>query len=70
MAPVGVPAHVVARLHSEVVKALRRTDVQAELAAQCASATIDKGPDEMAAYIKSETQKWSRVISALGLKAQ
>ena len=70
MAPAGVPEHVVTKLHSEVVKALRRGDVQAELASQGASAMIDKGPGEMANYIKSETEKWGKVINALGLKAQ
>jgi tripartite-type tricarboxylate transporter receptor subunit TctC len=70
MAPAGVPEHVVTKLHSEVVKALRRADVQKELAGQGASAMIDKGPDEMARYIKAETEKWGKVINALGLKAQ
>jgi tripartite-type tricarboxylate transporter receptor subunit TctC len=68
MAPAGVPQHVVTKLHAESVKALRRADVQAELASQGASATIDKGPEEMTQYIKSETAKWSKVIDALGLK--
>jgi tripartite-type tricarboxylate transporter receptor subunit TctC len=70
MAPAGVPEHVVTKLHAEVVKALRRADVQAELAGQGASAMIDKGPDEMASYIKAETEKWGKVLGSLGLKAQ
>ncbi|MGZ5091398.1 MAG: Bug family tripartite tricarboxylate transporter substrate binding protein [Burkholderiales bacterium] len=70
MAPAGVPEHVVTKLHSEVVKALRRTDVQAELAGQGASPMIDKGPDEMASYIKAETEKWGKVLGSLGLRAQ
>ena len=69
MAPAGVPDHVITRLHAEVVKALRRADVQAELAGQGASALIDSGPADMANYIKAETEKWSKVINALGLKA-
>jgi tripartite-type tricarboxylate transporter receptor subunit TctC len=68
MAPAGVPDYVVTRLHAEVVKALRRSDVQADLAGQGASALIDAGPADMANYIKTETQKWGRVINALGLK--
>lgn len=68
MAPAGVPEPVVAKLHSEIVKAQRRADVQAELAGQGASATLDKGPDEMVNYIKSETEKWGKVIRALGVK--
>ena len=70
MAPAGVPEHVVAKLHAETIKGLRRTDVQGELASQGASATIDSGPEEMANYIKSETEKWGKVIKALGAKVQ
>lgn len=70
MAPKGVAPGVVTRLHGEVVKALRRNDVQSELAAQGATPTIDKGPEDMAAYVRSETEKWARVIKAIGLKAQ
>jgi tripartite-type tricarboxylate transporter receptor subunit TctC len=68
MAPAGVPEHVVAKLHAEIVKVLRRADVQAELASQGASTTLDNGPDEMANYIKSETEKWGKVIKSLGAK--
>jgi tripartite-type tricarboxylate transporter receptor subunit TctC len=70
MAPVGVPEHVVAKLHAETVKVLRRSDVQRELASQGASATIDKGPDDMGNYIKSETEKWGKVIKSLSVKVQ
>jgi tripartite-type tricarboxylate transporter receptor subunit TctC len=70
MAPAGVPEYVITKLHAEVVKAQRRTDVQSELATQGASATVDKGPDDMARYIKIETDKWGKVLNALGLKAQ
>jgi tripartite-type tricarboxylate transporter receptor subunit TctC len=69
LAPSGTPEHVITKLNAEVVKAQRRSDVQAELATQGASATVDKGPDDMARYMKTETEKWGRVLSALGLKA-
>lgn len=70
MAPAGTPEHVVAKLHAETVKALRRPDIQGELASQGASATIDKGPEEMANYIKTQTQKWGKVIKTMGAKVQ
>ena len=31
---------------------------------------IASTPDEFSAYIKSETDKWSRVIKAAGIKPQ
>ncbi len=70
MAPVGVPKEVVATLHAETAKALRRPDVQEQLAAQGAAVTLEKGPEEFAAYIKSETDKWGRLLKTLGAKAQ
>ena len=37
---------------------------------QGASAIIDKGPHEFSDYIKSETEKWGKVMKALGAKAE
>jgi tripartite-type tricarboxylate transporter receptor subunit TctC len=65
-----VPDEVVTILHAEAAKALRRADVQEQLAAQGASAILETGPQEFAAYIKSETDKWSRLLKTLGAKAQ
>jgi tripartite-type tricarboxylate transporter receptor subunit TctC len=69
MAPAAVPEHVVAKLHPEIAKVLRRADVQKELASQGASATIDNGPDEFAAYLRSQTEKLTKVVKILGVKA-
>ena len=68
-APVGVPDHVGAKLHPEITKALRRPDVQKELATQGATAMIDGGPDELAAYLRSQTEKHAKLIRILGVKA-
>ena len=70
MAPVAVPDDIVTLLHAETVKVLRRADVQEQLASQGASAIIDKGPHEFSDYIKSETEKWGKVMKALGAKAE
>jgi tripartite-type tricarboxylate transporter receptor subunit TctC len=69
MAPAGTPEPVIAKLRSEVQKAVRRADVQSELAGQGAAAMIDNAPDDMARYMKSETEKWAKVIDALALRA-
>ena len=66
-APAGTPKNIVSMLHSEVLKALHRPDVQAQLASQGAVA-IGKGPDEFADYLKADTDKWSRVIKAASAK--
>ncbi len=66
-APAETQKNIVSMLHSEVVKALRRPDVKAQLASQGAVA-IGKGPDEFADYLKADTDKWSRVIKAASAK--
>jgi tripartite-type tricarboxylate transporter receptor subunit TctC len=69
MAPAGVDERVVSKLFGEAQKALRRPDVQKDLASQGASPTLDKAPADMANYIRSESEKWGRVLKTLGLKS-
>jgi len=68
--PGGMPEPLVAKLHVEMSKVLRRADVQGELANQGASATLDKSPADMANYVQSQTQKWGKVIQSLDTKIQ
>jgi tripartite-type tricarboxylate transporter receptor subunit TctC len=65
MAPVGTPGGVAATLHAQTAKALRRPDVQEQLAAQGATVILEQGPEGFAAYLRSETDKWSRLLKTL-----
>ncbi len=69
LAPVAVPKDIVVTLHAAVVKALGQADVRERLASQGATA-IGSSADQFAAYIRSETEKWSRVLKASGIKAE
>jgi len=44
--------------------------VQEQLAAQGASAMIDKSPDDFSDYMKHEIEKWQRLLKIMGAKAQ
>jgi len=68
LVPAGTPREVVNRLHGDVVKAVRQPDVQKQLAGQGAT-TIGNTPEQFAAYIKSESAKWAKVLAASGVKA-
>jgi tripartite-type tricarboxylate transporter receptor subunit TctC len=70
MAPLGVASGVVTTLHAQTAKALRRADVQEQLAAQGATVILEKGPDEFGRYVRSETDKWSRLLKTLGAGTQ
>ena len=61
MAPPGTPAPVVERLNAEIRAALALPAVQERLAAAGAEA-VSSTPAELAAFIRSETEKWGRVV--------
>jgi tripartite-type tricarboxylate transporter receptor subunit TctC len=69
LAPAGTPREIVARLHVEIARALRAPDVRERLAADGAE-PVGSSPEEFAAFIKSEIEKWARVASAAGIRAE
>lgn len=69
IAPVGLQADVKAKLHQALVDALRASDVKAKLAEQGAVAVGD-APEQFAAYVKAELDKWAVVVKASGLGAK
>jgi tripartite-type tricarboxylate transporter receptor subunit TctC len=66
VAPAATPPAIVARLHQATVEALRDPAVREKLSSQGLS-LIGDSPDEFAAYIRSEIDKWSKVAKAAGL---
>jgi tripartite-type tricarboxylate transporter receptor subunit TctC len=57
----GTPKEIVDLLNREIVKVMALPDVQAKCA-QLGFDVVANKPDEFAAYIKSEVEKWSKVI--------
>jgi tripartite-type tricarboxylate transporter receptor subunit TctC len=66
-APAGVPQPVVQRLNAEFVKALQQPDLRQRLASQGAE-PLTSTPDEFAAYLRSEIDKWAKVVKTAGMK--
>jgi tripartite-type tricarboxylate transporter receptor subunit TctC len=58
----------VQRLNAEFVKALREPDLRQRLASQGAE-PLTSTPAEFAAYLRSEIDKWAKVVKAAGMKA-
>ena len=67
--PAGTPASVVQALHRELVKAYTAPDVREQLRNGGAYAAADT-PEEFAAFVRAEKEKWGRVIREAGIKAQ
>ena len=69
LAPARVPPDVVARINREINAILRNSDVREKLAAQGADAP-GSTPEEFAALLKREIQKWARITASLKLQTQ
>jgi tripartite-type tricarboxylate transporter receptor subunit TctC len=67
MAPRGMPAPVLQALHNAATTALRDPEVVAAMAERGIEATPSK-PEECAAFIRSETTKWTPVVRASGAR--
>lgn len=69
VAPAGTPPEIVKRLNTEIVKILKDPEVKAQLLKQGLEATPST-PEEMAAEIKSDIDKYAKVLKAAGIEAQ
>ena len=61
MAPAGTPASVVRVLNEGAVKALKSKEISSRLSGEAAE-VVANTPQEFAAFLKSETEKWASVI--------
>jgi tripartite-type tricarboxylate transporter receptor subunit TctC len=68
LAPAGVPAAIIRKLHLEVVTALALPDLRAKLA-DLGLDGIGNSPDQFAAVIKLGIPKWAKVIKDAGITA-
>ena len=69
LAPAGLPAEVLARLNTEINRGMRDPAVVKRLAGEGVDA-VTSTPAEFAARVKSEIEKWGKVVRASGVKAE
>jgi tripartite-type tricarboxylate transporter receptor subunit TctC len=67
MAPAAVPAPVLEKIHTTVVRVFRMRDVT-ERMISLAAEPVTTTPAEFGAYIKAETAKWAKVVKESGAK--
>ena len=69
VAPASTPREIVSLLNTEIARILHSPEVKERLASM--GATPGGGsPEQFANYIRSETEKWAKVVRAAGLKAE
>jgi tripartite-type tricarboxylate transporter receptor subunit TctC len=68
-APAGTPRAIVEKLSGEVVRILRTPEVRDRLNTQGAE-PAPLGFEEFAPFLKSEVEKWAKVVAATGMTAE
>ena len=69
LAPAGTPADIVAQINTALVKGLHSPDTRKRLEAD-GSELRTSTPEEFARVIKTDTEKWTKVIRAAGIKPE
>jgi len=68
VAPAGTPRAIVMKLNQQIAKSLHTPGLKSKLAAQGLDA-VGNSPEQFAAYMKSEADKWAKIIKASGARA-
>jgi tripartite-type tricarboxylate transporter receptor subunit TctC len=68
MVPAATPKDIIARLHQEILKALNSPEVKARLESEGAE-IIGNTPEQAAAVIRADMEKWAEVIRRTGIRA-
>jgi tripartite-type tricarboxylate transporter receptor subunit TctC len=64
-APLGTPAEIVQRLYNETAKALQEPDLQTSFRTSGVEAHF-LAPQELAAFMRAEYEKWGKVVRSTG----
>jgi len=70
LAPAGTPKAIIVKIHGDVVKALATPDIRSRLVALGIDNIVGSTPDELARFIRTETEKYGKLVKAAGIQKQ
>jgi tripartite-type tricarboxylate transporter receptor subunit TctC len=68
VAPAAIPRAIVLKLNQQIAASLRTPDLKHKLSAQGLD-VVGNTPEQFAAYIRQEIEKWTRVVKVSGARA-
>jgi tripartite-type tricarboxylate transporter receptor subunit TctC len=68
-APAGTPGEIVSRLNGEIVRALRMPDVAERIVAG-GEIPDPSTPEQLGRFVRSEIDKWAKVIRSSGIRLE
>jgi tripartite-type tricarboxylate transporter receptor subunit TctC len=69
LVPANTPQNIVTTLNREMVKAIKSPDMRDRLSAEGAQ-VIGSTPEEFAAYLRKDIERWRKLVPALGLRSE
>jgi len=69
MVPAGTPREIIAKLNTDIAKSLESNEVK-EIIARQGGELMSSTPEQMAAQIRGDREKWGRVIRESGAKIE
>ncbi|MBI1988868.1 MAG: tripartite tricarboxylate transporter substrate binding protein, partial [Betaproteobacteria bacterium] len=69
LAPAGTPREIVTRLNATIVAIGQTPEIRGRLVAQGAE-PLGGTPEQVAAFVRSEIEKWRKVVAISGARAE
>ncbi len=67
LAPAGTPREIINKLGAEIAKVVQDSTVR-ERFASLGTVPVGSSPEQFTAFLRAETEKWSRVVKASGAR--
>ncbi len=67
--PAGTPKTIVTRIHGDIVRLLAQPDVK-ERVAGLGFDIVGNTPEQFAAQIRTEVEKWTKVVKSAGINVE
>ena len=69
-APAATPRPIVDRIYRKVIEVVNLPEVKEQLGRQLIGVVTSKSPQDYTAYVRSETEKWAKVVKENNIKIE